>query len=360
MKISILGTGAIGLGYAALLSSRGHDVNLWSPSGKGVEELRETSGVLCAEGTLEGKYDVSASLGIRDSVVAANVVIFAIPGNGHAEVMRMAATYLRSEQTVLVAPIVSLSAYILAKLVIQSGISPLICASPTTMLTARKMDGACVRVLTIRPQVELSSFPCAQVDRAAAEMGALFGCSVHPQRNLLVSSLSNIGPVVHVPLALMNMTRMERGEHWLQYEHFTQNVSRVIVAIDRERLLLGAALGFSLRSVEDHFCRSFGAQSDTLENIATQIVKIRDGGPSGPGTAETRFLTEDAPFGLAFYSYIGKLLGVPTPVSDACITLASIAINQDVTRVNDLLTEVGKAVSTKDDLIELFRENSPI
>jgi len=70
---------------------------------------------------------------------------------------------------------------------------------------------------------------------------------------MLEATLSNSGPVIHVPLALMNMTRMERGESWLQYEHFTENVSNVMLAVDRERIAVGARFGFSFSSIGDQF-----------------------------------------------------------------------------------------------------------
>ncbi|MFM0365508.1 NAD/NADP octopine/nopaline dehydrogenase family protein [Paraburkholderia sediminicola] len=358
MNISILGTGSIGLGYAAFLSSRGHDVSLWSPSGKGAHDLLENGGILRADGKVSGEFRVSACLELRDAIAEASVVIFALPGNAHENVMRGAAAYVRGDQILVVTPIVSLSAYVLAKLVAASGAKPLICASSTTMLTARKSGGTSVSVLTLRPEVGISSFPACELDRAVAKMEMIFGPVFSPQPSILASSLSNTGPVAHVPLALMNMSRIERGESWLQYEHFTENVSRVMVAVDGERVRLGGAFGFSLCGIEEHFCRSFDTQPGTLANLAAQIVTLRNGGPSGPTTPQTRYLTEDVPFGLAFLSYLGKLTDVPTPAIDACIALANIALGQDLVLQNGLLDDIKKDISCSEDLLGLIARTS--
>ena len=44
----------------------------------------------------------------------------------------------------------------------------------------------------------------------------------------------------------------------------------------------------------------------------------------GPFKLDTRHLTEDIPYGLVTYSSLGRMLGVPTPVTDAIITLAEV------------------------------------
>jgi opine dehydrogenase len=133
------------------------------------------------------------------------------------------------------------------------------------------------------------------------------------------------------------MTRIERGESWLQYEHFSGNVSNVMVSVDRERIAVGARFGFSFAGIGDEFCASFGAQPGSLPSVAAQIVKLRNGAPLGPANASTRYLTEDVPFGLRFLSLAGTLVDVPTPATNACITTANIALGPALISDNKLL-----------------------
>lgn len=49
----------------------------------------------------------------------------------------------------------------------------------------------------------------------------------------------------------------------------------------------------------------------------------------GPFSLEARHLTEDIPYGLVTFSSLGKLVGVPTPYTDAIITLAEGLLNKD-------------------------------
>jgi opine dehydrogenase len=48
-----------------------------------------------------------------------------------------------------------------------------------------------------------------------------------------------------------------------------------------------------------------------------------------PGQVETRWLTEDIPFGLSTWSLLGDRLGVDTPVMDSLVTLASATLEMD-------------------------------
>ena len=62
-----------------------------------------------------------------------------------------------------------------------------------------------------------------------------------------------------MPLALANLSRMERGESWTQYDHMAGATAHATVALDRERLAVAQAFGLPVRSIEQHFHLSFGA-----------------------------------------------------------------------------------------------------
>jgi len=61
----------------------------------------------------------------------------------------------------------------------------------------------------------------------------------------------------------------------------------------------------------------------------------------GPFTLETRHLLEDIPYGLVTYSSLGKMLGIPTPVSDAIITLSEVLLNRDFRKMGRTVEAMG-------------------
>ena len=49
----------------------------------------------------------------------------------------------------------------------------------------------------------------------------------------------------------------------------------------------------------------------------------------GPFNLDVRHLTEDIPYGLVTFSSLGKMLGVPTPVSDSIIKISEVLLDRD-------------------------------
>ncbi len=336
MKVAILGTGNIALASAALLGSA-HQVALWSPSGRGSAGLED--GLLVASGALTATVPVRAEQSIADAVDGAQVVIVAVPAYGHAAVLRACAAHLVSGQAVFLMPMLSLGGLLLGQLLAQRGVDCLIAGFGSTVMTARKTAPAAVRLLAVRDRLDLAALPATRTPHALVLAQTLFGDRFAAQSDLLAISLSQTNPVAHVPLALANLSRMERGEPWTQYDHMAGATAHMTVALDRERLAVASAFGLKVRSIEEHFHYSFGTP---LMDFSDQCLWVHAnlGSPAGPATLDTRYITEDVPYGLVFYARMARLAGVATPVTDGCIALASAAYRQRFDQANDLLAAI--------------------
>jgi opine dehydrogenase len=67
----------------------------------------------------------------------------------------------------------------------------------------------------------------------------------------------------------------------------------------------------------------------------------------------TRWLTEDVPFGLATWSALGASAGVAAPVMEALITLASAVLGIDFRSSSRSLAELGLAGLTPSEMLSL-------
>jgi opine dehydrogenase len=251
---------------------------------------------------------------------AADVLLLALPVNGHKQVMDALLPSLRDGQTVIVSSMASLSSLYLHEAALRAGKQVTVASFGTTVLTARRESGTQVRVMTRRKAVGVSALPGANVTEAVAL------CTVNPQS--------------HGPLAVFNWTRIERAENWPQYHCMTPGVSRAIEALDVERRAVAQAFGIALGPIEEHFARSFGTASARLEDIAAELHAKR-GGPPGPVRTDTRYVTEDMPYGLAFVEALGQIAGVPTPATRTIVDAASLVNGIDFRAQNDLLKPLG-------------------
>jgi opine dehydrogenase len=105
-RVGIAGTGAIALASAAWLRQAGHHVMLWSPGGHGADALRTQP--------LEaiGAQPCSVTVDVADDAAqlcrASDVLLLALPVNGHRRVMDALLPFLRDGQAAIVSSMASL------------------------------------------------------------------------------------------------------------------------------------------------------------------------------------------------------------------------------------------------------------
>ncbi len=339
MKVAVLGTGSIGLANAALLGAA-HQVTLWSPSGRGIEGLAD--GRLSFSGAAAGEARVATAPALADAIRDADVIIVAIPAYGLHAVLKECAAHLQPGQAVLITPMLSLAGLVLAQLLKARGVACLIAGFGTTVMTARKTAPAAVRLLALRERLDIAALPATDTPRAMRLAQHLFGDRFTAQTDVLAISLCQTNPIAHVPLALANLSRMERGEVWTQYDHMSGATAHMTVALDRERIAVARAFGLTVRSIEEHFHYSFGAP---MIDFGDQCRWVHEnlGSPAGPATLDTRYITEDVPYGLVFNARMARLVNLSTPVTDGCVALAGAAYRRDFDRENALLNALGPA-----------------
>jgi opine dehydrogenase len=334
VNIGIVGAGAIAFATAAWLAHGGHVVTLWSPGGQGAQALKDQP--LESTGLLVTRSPVRVADSAAALTAAADVLLIAVPMNGHRAVMHALVEHLRDGQTVIVSAMGSLSALFLFEEARARGCAITVASFGTTVLTARREGASKVNIMVRRAELGVSALPRARSDAVLALCRKLFGEVFSSHGNALASALANINPVAHGPLALLNWTRIERAEAWPQYHYLTPGVAATIERVDAERQHLARAFGLRVSSVEQHFALSFSTDSRRLSDIAAELHAKR-GGPPGPTDVGTRFLAEDMPYGLVFLLTLGRMAGVPMPATQAIVDMASLVTERDFMSGNDLL-----------------------
>jgi opine dehydrogenase len=150
-----------------------------------------------------------------------------------------------------------------------------------------------------------------------------------------------MNPVVHPAGVLMNAGRIERshGEFYFYEEGVTPAVVRAIMAVDDERRAIGRAFGYDLLPVNEAFHQAgFGPKGDLWAAINGSYMLTR---LKAPGSLESRWLTEDVPYGLAAWVSIGRQFGVATPVMESLVNLAGPVMGFDGWQEGRGIAELG-------------------
>ncbi|MEM6693989.1 MAG: NAD/NADP octopine/nopaline dehydrogenase family protein [Pseudomonadota bacterium] len=348
VKIGIAGAGSIAFGSSALLHANGHVPMLWSPSGAGTEVLA-TGAPLVASGAMDLSFSPGIASSAADLARKNDVLLIALPAYGHQEVMDALAPHIEARHHVIISSHASLGALYLGQLLAARGVAVPITAWGTTAVTGRRQSPTEMRVNTVRKLIDLCTVPSTASEAGLALCQRLFGDRFQPRDGLLAISLSNLNPQNHMGIALGNMTRMERGETWSQGQNVTPNVGRLLEALDAERLAIAAALGLEVRTIFEHFHLSFHVPVASISEM-NQEMHAQGNGGTGPATADSRYVTEDVPYGLGLTVVLGQMAGQPALLHEAGIRIFSAMYGRDFMAENALLNAIALDRYTLDDL----------
>ncbi|MFC6490330.1 NAD/NADP octopine/nopaline dehydrogenase family protein, partial [Nitratireductor sp. GCM10026969] len=324
-----------------------------SPSGERTRRLAAGE-PLTATGAVEGTFHP----GIADSAEAlvreADVLLVAVPGYGHKAVFDAIAPHIRPGQAVVISSHASFGALYLSRLLADRKVMAPIIAWGTTATTGRQPSYVEASVNTVRSKIDMCTLPETRSAEGLALCRRLFGDRFVEREGLLAISLSNLNPQNHMGIALCNMTRMEHGETWSQGFNVTPNVGRLLEALDRERLAIAEALGLSVRTIFEHFHLSFHVPQDTVSNMNQEMHRQGRGG-TGPATADSRYVTEDVPYGLFVTVKLGEMTGREARLHRAGVEIFSALYGRDFAGENSLVPALDLDRMTLDDLKALTR-----
>jgi opine dehydrogenase len=271
-----------------------------------------------------------------------DVSIIALPANGHKQVFDAIAPHVRSGQPIIISSHSSFGALYLAKLLQDylgdTAVVPIV-AWGTTVCTARQPSGTRVRINTVRQSVDVCTIPNSHTETCLDLCKCLFPQveTFRARDGLLAISLSNLNPQNHLGIALGNISRMEKGEAWYQSEQITPTIGRLLESLDRERLDIAEALNLETKTIFEHFSLSFHVPiKGTISDMNQEIHKTGND-VYGPNTADSRYITEDIPYGLVPTIVLGEMVNRPATLHQSGVQLFSAVYGRDFVAENDLL-----------------------
>jgi opine dehydrogenase len=336
MRIAVLGTGPVGLGSMALLHSRGHVPVAWSPLGT----LPAGPLHVLAEGALQYEATIDVAATCAEAVAGAAAVLVAVPATGYRLVLETLAAYLQSDQVVFISGHLSFGALFLSRLLSQRGIIAPIAAWGTTIVSGSRLAPNRVLLWSIRAEVDMATVPQRSGGPMLDLCSLFFGDRFRLREGLISITLSNVNPQNHLAIVLCNLTRMEKGEVWRQYANTTASVGRLMEAMDAERLAIADAFGVEVRPLRRHLHLSFHVPEGPVGEMVAELA-TGSNDPIAPATLDTRYVLEDAPFGLHAVGLLGRMCGRPALLHEAGLLMLSALYGRDLAAANDILPSLG-------------------
>ena len=206
---------------------------------------------------------------------------------------------------------------------------------PTAALPARRTAEFLDKIRPIFPQFQMAS-------------------------NVWFTSVNNLNPIVHPPMVVFNAGRIEStgGRGWNLYaDGATESVVRVMETMDAERMALlkpACPDGISFKDAFEKLYAGYSLGKKTLSETLRQSPIHGNPAFQAPAAVDTRYLSEDLPFGLVPWSSIGRMWGIPTPTIDAIIQLAATMNAKNYFETGLTVEELGIAGMTPQDVSALL------
>lgn len=342
-RVTVLGGGNTAFSIAANLALAGHDVLIWEHPdfAHTLDPIRDSLTIHLDGAARTGAAKLAGvTTDPAQALAWSETLLCSVPSYAHAAFAEHLAPHLQPGHILALLPGNLGALAFAAHLRAQGANGVIVAESDTAPYVCRKSAPDRAVIWGTVTGLGIGVEPASQTGEVMPVLQALFPGAV-AYHSALEAGLSALNPVVHPPGVLMNAGRVERsrGEFYFYDEGVTPSVVKVIEALDAERLALGAAVGLDLTPVAAAFhAAGFGPEGDlwAVINGSRMLTALR-----APGQVDTRWLTEDIPFGLATWSALGDRLGVDTPVMDALITLASATLGRDFRAESRTLATVG-------------------
>jgi opine dehydrogenase len=356
-SLTVLGGGNTAFSVAACLTLRGFQVTLCElPAFAASLAPIEKDRAIFLQGVAgQGKALIHRlTTNVEEALAASDLLLLIVPAYAHRPFAQACIPHLEERHTLVLMP-GTLGTLEWAALLGQAGKKGATLAEvDTAPYVCRKTAPDTATIWGVVSGLGLGVLPARETNRVRQRLEPLFP-GMQAYADVMACGLSAMNPVVHPAGVLLNAGRLEyaRGEFYFYEEGVTPSVVRVIMAVDRERQLIGKALGYDLAPVQDAFHRAgFGPEGDLWATINGSWMLTR---LKAPGSIDSRWLTEDIPYGLAAWCSVGEQYGVEAPIMRSLVEVGSAIMGFDAWEKGRLVEELGIKGMDKEKLAAFLR-----
>lgn len=350
LRFCVLGAGHGGLAMAGHLGIMGFKVNLYNRGRRRLKSVSHRKGIKI-EGEIKGFGKVElASNNIQECVENSDVLMVAVPANGHRYIARASAPYVQENQIVILNPGRTGGTLEFFQTFKEEGVTefPFLAEAQTFLYTSRAIGPGHARIFSIKNSVPLATLPAYWIPGILKVINRAFPQFV-PGDNVFKTSFDNIGAVFHPALTILTAAWIEETHG--DFEYYVQgaspSVTKVLERLDKERLDVAAALGIKAMSARTWLYTAYHATGKNLHEAMHDNPGYM--GIKAPDRLHHRYIDEDVPMSLVPMASIGKMLKVEVPTIKAIIHLAMIMRGKDFWKDGRTVEKLGiKGMSIKE------------
>lgn len=358
LKFAVLGTGNSGQTFAADITLKGYSVNLAE-----VPEFEDNLRAIEKKGGIEISGEAGHGFArlnmmttdLKEAIKGVDIIIVGGSAYAHEPFSKILAHDFEDDQFILFTS--NFGALRFRNWMKEAGVTTRVTPVETMSLlyATRAIEPGVVACIAVKNHLPIAALPSGRTQEFLDKIHPIF-----PQfaaaDNIWLTSVNNLNPIVHPPMVLFNAGRIEAtgGKGWNLYaDGATESVAKIMLAMDAERMTLLAPLssgGIAFKDAFENLYEDYSLGKKSLSETLRQSPIHGNPAFPAPATVDTRYLNEDLPFGLAPWSSIGRMWGIPTPNIDAVIRIASTMLEEDYFTKGLTVEDLGIAGMTPKDL----------
>lgn len=355
LNFAIIGAGAGGQSMAAILTSQGHRARLYDIDQEKIRCLQER-GTIRVSGVIECEAAPERITGSMEEVLEdADVVMIVSTTDAHRSIANACKPFLRDGQIVMLNPGHCGGALEIANILRGEngcGKDLIIAEAGDLMYGCRSYEIGSILHTGLKVNVPVATLPAGDVGRLLEVLGPIFPC-LKPAASVLETGFEGAGAMLHPIPSLMNINKMDLGQSYDYYmEGITPHVADIIDVCDRERVAVCRALGIEALTLSEMLTKTYKLEpKETLYSLIQSIESYR--ALRNPTTTTHRFIVEDTMSGLVPLASIGRTLGIPTPMMDAFVNIASAVCGRDFWTEGRTAEKLGFAGKTRAEIQQM-------
>jgi len=355
VNVAVLGGSHGAFATAADLALAGHRVRLWRRKPEDVAPLAQGI-ALTAEHRQGGARLDRATADLAEAVRDADVVIAPLPASTHEDLGRRLAGVLTERQVVLLGA-ATLGSFVIAREIARAGkAQPLALAETGTLpYLARKTGPAAVAAPVRAANLPVGVFPASRAKDALARVRELYPAT-RPCVDALDVALTNVGPVIHPPLVLVNAAAIDRGAFDVHAAGTTESARRLIDAVDAERVASRRGWGFPPPHYEMATYYDETQAAAGLYGVGAKAKLVASGLWKEVLTFEHRYVSEDAELGLPFLESAARSVSVASPATAGLLGVFGALLGRRLSGRGRDLDHLGLGELTLREVRELFHD----
>ena len=361
MKVGVLGCGNAGLEFAGTLTKNGHDVHLAAvpEHDTNIRVLTGLGGLYVDDTTTKEATSEFVRLHRIDAdhiaaIKQSQVLFLVVPAFAQDVYFEDIVRHAPDGQVVVVEP-GRFGALRLAYMMkqINRAIDSIYITETSNFLYAAKTKGVGhIWLRGLKKQLHLAAVPARTTTEALDVLQPLNHKYV-AANHVLETSLTDFNPALHSITTLMNLARLESmGPYRTHGYGVTPQVGKLLDAADAERCAVAKAYHVPVRSMIDQLHENYGLSGENAYETLVSAPVYRN--QMTPDSAHHRYVSEELPYGLVPFLELGGLVGIQMPVSEAILSLGSVANGRNYRREGRHLSALGLSGLEPEDILALL------